>query len=253
MHTHVGTGPRSEKQKKSFKGLKVAESTEKMSWKAEEHVRDSPLLSALSSLSMMSTEQPQLVLARPLPTSPSQASPLTSAPASCFKDLSEQHVTQSEATRGKTAMEHLNLVSKQDVYVPMDPISGRACSHVDPQAEKQETTEASQKVDANGRSGHAQCLSACLRRLRSPLRESDSAGKHEPGPGWWLCVSPVQGEGDPGKDSYYPLRHCGPQGEPSLEWLAYQKYFKDLFNRPQRNPEQHLKLCSPNLPQGQSS
>ncbi|MEQ2158344.1 hypothetical protein GOODEAATRI_011264, partial [Goodea atripinnis] len=151
MHTHVCTGPRSEKQKKSFKGLKVAESTEKMSWKAEEHVRDSPLLSALSSLSMMSTEQPQLVLARPLPTSHSQASPLTSAPASCFKDLSEEHVTQSEATRGKTAMEHLNLVSKQDVYVPMDPISGRACSHVDPQAEKQETTEASQKVDANGR------------------------------------------------------------------------------------------------------
>ncbi|KAM4746505.1 SH2 domain containing 3Cb [Anableps anableps] len=149
MYTHVGTVPRSEKQNKSFKGLKAADSPEGMGLKAGEHVRDSPLLGALSSLSLTSTEQPQLVLARPQPAAPSRASPLTSAPAG--KDLSDDPVTRREATGGKPAAEHLSMVSKQDVYVPMDPISERARSHVDPQAAKQETTEAPQEVETDCR------------------------------------------------------------------------------------------------------
>lgn len=151
MYTHVGTMPRDEKQKKSFKGLKAAESKEGVSSKAGEHVRDSPLLGALSNLSMTSTEQPRPILARPLPAAPSRASPLTSAPASCFRDRPDGPVTQSGATGGKPATEHLNVASKQDLYEPMDRISERARSHVDPPAETQETTEASEQGETTDR------------------------------------------------------------------------------------------------------
>ncbi|KAM4578296.1 SH2 domain containing 3Cb isoform 2-T2 [Fundulus diaphanus] len=151
MYTHVGTVPRNEKQKKSFKGLKAAESTEGLSLKAGEHVRDSPLLGALSSLSLTSAEQPQPVLAQPLTAAPSRTSPLTSAPAGCFGDLSDARVAQRDTTTGKPAREHLHMVSKQDVYVPMDPISERARSHIEPQAEKQETTEAPQEMEIDSR------------------------------------------------------------------------------------------------------
>ncbi|KAG7219213.1 hypothetical protein INR49_019273 [Caranx melampygus] len=102
MYTHVGTVPRSERQKKSCKGLKEkkkkkkeeeeeeereGESGGQSQRKAGEHVRDSPLLSALSSLSLSSPDRPLPVSAagRPLPTTPSptRTSPLTSAPESC--------------------------------------------------------------------------------------------------------------------------------------------------------------------------
>ncbi|XP_007575769.1 SH2 domain-containing protein 3C-like isoform X1 [Poecilia formosa] len=136
MYTHVGTVPRGEKQKKSLRGQKAAQSPEGGSLNRGEHVRDSPLLGALSSLSLTNPEQ-----ALPPPTAPCRVSPLTPAPAGCSAD---DPVTQREA-------QHFNMASKQDVYVPMDPISERARSHGDPQAGRQETTEAPQEVEAGGR------------------------------------------------------------------------------------------------------
>ncbi|XP_023199123.1 SH2 domain-containing protein 3C isoform X1 [Xiphophorus maculatus] len=130
MYTHVGTVPRGEKQKKSLRGRKAAESPEGGSLNPGENVRDSPLLGALSSLSLTNLEQVR-------PAAPCRVSPLTPAPAGCPSD---DPVTQREA-------QHFNMASKQDVYVPMDPISERARSHGDPQ----ETTEAPQEVEAGGR------------------------------------------------------------------------------------------------------
>lgn len=127
MYTHVGTVPRGEKQKKSLRGRKAAESPEGGSLNPGEHVRDSPLLGALSSLSLTNLEQVR-------PAAPCRVSPLTPAPAGCPSD---DPVTQREA-------QHFNMASKQDVYVPMDPISERARSHGDPQ-------ETTQEVEAGGR------------------------------------------------------------------------------------------------------
>lgn len=128
MYTHVGTVPRGEKQKKSLKAAG--------SLNPGEHVRDSPLLGALSSLSLTDPERE-----RPLPAAPCRVSPLTPAPAGCPSD---EPVTQREA-------QQFNMASKQDVYVPMDPISERARSHGDPTAWRQETTQAPQEVEAGGR------------------------------------------------------------------------------------------------------
>ncbi|XP_069025503.1 SH2 domain containing 3Cb isoform X1 [Embiotoca jacksoni] len=160
MYTHVGTVPRSEGPKKSFRGQskkrkkkEEEEEEEGMSrgqskWKLGEHVQDSPLLVALSSLSLSSMERLQPVSSRPLPATPapSRASPLTSAPESHFNDPSE--VTDREALRSRcdlraasetsvTATHEPKAGSTQDVYVPMDPIVETARNHVDPQTERQ--------------------------------------------------------------------------------------------------------------------
>lgn len=177
MYTHVGTVPRSQKQKKSFKGLKEKKKKKEEEeedeeegvggvqgqWKAGEHVRDSPLLGALSSLSLTSLDRPLPVsaLARPLPATPtpSRASPLTSAPESCFSDpikSPEAFSRRNDALEtdrpvrepSNMATSGPKVVSSQDVYVPMDPIAEAARSHVDDQTErrrgvtsKQETTQ----------------------------------------------------------------------------------------------------------------
>ncbi|KAL7392044.1 hypothetical protein ABVT39_018756 [Epinephelus coioides] len=169
MYTHVGTVPRSQKSK-SCKGLKEKkkkkeEEEERVSggqsqWKAGEHVRDSPLLSALSSLSVTSLERP--VSARPLPATPtlSRASPLTSAPESCFRDppadpiRSQGSFLQSrDALESGRAMEPSNMATNgpkvaplQDVYVPMDPIAEAARSHVGEQTERQRGVTSTQET-----------------------------------------------------------------------------------------------------------
>ncbi|XP_076586296.1 SH2 domain containing 3Cb isoform X1 [Chaetodon auriga] len=162
MYTHVGTVPRSQKQKKSWKGLKEKKKTEEeegvsggqSQWKSGEHVRDSPLLSALSTLSLSSLDRPL-----PDPPAPTQTSPLTSAPESRFSDPSvDLFKSQEGLSRTKDALDHdrpaiepSNMATKgskvsssQDVYVPMDPIAEAANSHVDEQrgiTSKQETTK----------------------------------------------------------------------------------------------------------------
>ncbi|XP_037535941.1 SH2 domain-containing protein 3C-like [Nematolebias whitei] len=100
-------------------------------WKAGEHVRDSPLLGVLSALSLTAMEQPQRVLAQPLPPAPNRPSPLTSAPDSCLRELPVlSHETRSckaaaGPERDPSDMTSCRAASKQDVYVPMDPISDR--------------------------------------------------------------------------------------------------------------------------------
>lgn len=133
MYTHVGTVPRGERQTKSCRGLqerkKKKEEEEEAATgglsKTRDHVRDSPLLSALSSLSLSSMEPPQPASARLLPPTaptPGRASPLTSASDGSHEASRSQHAS--------------NTTSPQDVYVPMDPIVEAARSHVVPQSER---------------------------------------------------------------------------------------------------------------------
>ncbi|XP_037633792.1 SH2 domain containing 3Cb isoform X1 [Sebastes umbrosus] len=181
MYTHVGTVPRSQTQKKkSFRGLKEKKKKEEeeeegsggqSQWRAGEHVRDSPLLSALSSLSLNSLDRcPVPAPARPLPATPtpSRASPLTSAPASCFNDpIKSKSGSMDALETGRPAREPSNMAtngpraaSSQDVYVPMDPIAEAARRHVGDQTERQrgvtstqettKTTSGSQEVERVG-------------------------------------------------------------------------------------------------------
>lgn len=99
--------------------------------RAGEHVRDSPLLSALSSLSLTRLDQ-----TRPPPTNtttitpPGPASPLTSAHGSRFDDPPADPLKRSG---GALEREPVNMAtsgpraaSSQDLYVPMDPIAEAA-------------------------------------------------------------------------------------------------------------------------------
>ncbi|XP_045890222.1 SH2 domain containing 3Cb isoform X1 [Micropterus dolomieu] len=168
MYTHVGTVPRSQKQK-SCKGLKEKKKKNKeeegmsggqSQWKAGEHVRDSPLLSALSSRSLTSLDRPL-----PATPSPSRASPLTSAPENCFNDLSaDPFKSQTALSRRKDALETTRLirepsnmetdgpkgVSSQDVYVLMDSIAEAARSHIDDQTERDTTSKTERTTTKNG-------------------------------------------------------------------------------------------------------
>ncbi|KAI3372941.1 hypothetical protein L3Q82_023381 [Scortum barcoo] len=143
MYTHVGTVPRSQKQKKSCKGKKKKKMKEEEDdegpdggrslRKAGEHVRDSPLLSALSSLSLNSLDQnlPLPATARPLPATPtlSRASPLTLVPQSCFNDPMKSPEAKTKDAVGpfrgpsNMAASSPKAVLSQDLYVPMDPIT----------------------------------------------------------------------------------------------------------------------------------
>lgn len=145
MFSHVGTVPRSDKLRKSQRGLKEKKKKENVEegmsggqskGKVEDCVRASPLLSALSSLSISSMEQPQPAsgVARPLPTTPmlNRASPLTSAPDSCSNDPLADPITGHDVLTCRepsNAPANARKASNQDVYVPMDPIT-------DPQAER---------------------------------------------------------------------------------------------------------------------
>ena len=156
MYTHVGTVPRSQSRRKGGENLKEQKKKEEegasggqSQRKAGEHVRDSPLLSALSSHSLTSLDRPVPVCApaRPLPATPllSRASPLTSAPKSCLNDPSADSIRSQEAlswSQGaletdKPVTEPSNMAtnapkvsSSQDVYVPMDPIAEAAHAHL---------------------------------------------------------------------------------------------------------------------------
>ncbi|KAK5909328.1 hypothetical protein CesoFtcFv8_003268 [Champsocephalus esox] len=154
MHTHVGTVPRTQKQKKSLKGLREGKkkkeegvSEGQSQWKAGDHVRDSPLLSALSSLSLTSMDRPL-----PATPTPSRASPLTFEPNGCVNDPSVDPIkNQGSQQRSRDNFETsrdvrgpLNVATNgtktamhQDVYVPMDPIAEAARSHVGDQTETQ--------------------------------------------------------------------------------------------------------------------
>ncbi|XP_034451244.1 LOW QUALITY PROTEIN: SH2 domain containing 3Cb [Hippoglossus hippoglossus] len=164
MYTHVGTVPRSER-KKSFRGLKEKKKRREEEeedggvsggqgqCKAGEHVPDSLLLSALSSLTLTSPDRPLPVSAasRPLPATPtpSRASPLTSGPDGFSRPPGELDKSQDAPSRSKDALETSRpvkyppnmatngpkVVPAQDVYVPMDPITEAAR---DDQREKQQ-------------------------------------------------------------------------------------------------------------------
>ncbi|KAL6114952.1 sh2d3c [Pungitius sinensis] len=149
MYTHVGTVPRSQSQKKSSRGLKKKkkkeeeeeekeeEEEERSRRRAGEHVRDSPLLSALSSLRLTSLDRtlPGAAPARPPPTNttatpPGPASPLTSAHGSPFD---EPPADPFKRSGGALEREPVNMAtsgpraaSSQDLYVPMDPIAEAA-------------------------------------------------------------------------------------------------------------------------------
>ncbi|XP_033475699.1 SH2 domain containing 3Cb isoform X1 [Epinephelus lanceolatus] len=195
MYTHVGTVPRSQKSK-SCKGLKEKkkkkeEEEERVSggqsqWKAGEHVRDSPLLSALSILSVTSLDRP--VSARPLPATPtlSRASPLTSAPESCFCDppadpiRSQGSFLQSrDALESGRAMEPSNMATNgpkvaplQDVYVPMDPIAEAARSHVGEQTERQRGVTSTQETTRTVNASQE------VKRVDSQQDLTDSSGEY---------------------------------------------------------------------------
>ncbi|KAM4577432.1 SH2 domain containing 3Cb isoform 1-T1 [Odontesthes bonariensis] len=131
----------------------------------------------MSSLSLTSMESPQPASARPLPATPTpgRASPLTSAPDGCLKKLPDDPVTRREASGSSKAPETdrkplIVAVSKQDVYVPMDPISDAARSHIDPQIKRQRGVTCAQENNQTGTSSQ---------EVGSPERcVTDSSGEY---------------------------------------------------------------------------
>lgn len=172
MYTHVGTVPRNQKLKKSCKGLKEKKKREKegeegvnrgkSQWKSGEYVQHSPMLSALSSLSLTSADQaPPALSARPLPTTPvpSWASPLTSTPDSPVETLKDQEVLSrsKDALETDKSLRHpLNMATNgpkatsQDLYVPMNPIAEAVHS---PQSERQTSKQEGQTAHNMQREG----------------------------------------------------------------------------------------------------
>lgn len=133
-------------------------------WKAGEHVRDSPLLGVLSAHNLTATEQPQLVLAQPLPPTPNRASPLTSAPDSCLRGPSVH-----EAQRPP-----LNMTScKQDVYEPMEPIPDGPRSQPHPRTARrppeQETSKAAATSQEVGRGDRWEMINGDFRGWRAKI------------------------------------------------------------------------------------
>lgn len=129
-------------------------------WKAGEHVRDSPLLGVLSALSLTAMEQPQPVLARPLPPTPNRASPLTSAPDSCLPVRGHEALSCKAAAGPERDPSNMTScrAAKQDVYVPMDPIPDRTRTQPHPQTarpppeqETNKTATSSQEVGSGDR------------------------------------------------------------------------------------------------------
>ncbi|KAM8885966.1 SH2 domain containing 3Cb isoform 2-T3 [Spinachia spinachia] len=130
MYTHVGTVPRSQSQRKSSRGQKEEkkkkkEEEERSQRRAGEHVRDSPLLSVLSSLSRT---LPGPALAGPPPTN--NPPPLTSAHGS---RLDDPPADPFKSSGGALETEPINMATSgpraacsQDLYVPMDPIAEAA-------------------------------------------------------------------------------------------------------------------------------
>ncbi|XP_035514194.1 SH2 domain containing 3Cb [Morone saxatilis] len=286
MYTHVGTVPRSQKQKKSCKGMKEKEKKKKkegeeegdkeavsggqIQWKAGEHVRDSPLLSALSSLSLTSLDRPLPVspLARPLPATPtpSRASPLTSAPESFVSDPSVDPIKSQEAfSRSKDALkadrpitEPSNMAtngpkmaSLQDVYVPMDPIGEAAHSHVDEQKDRQRGVISKQetKRTVNGlqemQSADSGSLPARCGSVSQPLPLSGSS-----------CRTVREKMCEVGDVKRRSVRSG--EGERSLQDLTdssgeYVKFSKDKFwleppsEKLKKQLEEELKLSGTNL------
>ncbi|XP_029295383.1 SH2 domain-containing protein 3C-like isoform X2 [Cottoperca gobio] len=189
MYTHVGTVPRSQKQKNSYRGLKEKNKKEEegvsggqSQWKAGEHVRDSPLLSALSSLSLTSLDRPL-----PATPTPSWASPLTSAPESCFNDpLVGPIKSQGSLSRSRYALETGQAVREpsnmatngpkaalaQDVYVPMDPIAEATRSHVCDQTERQRGVTSTQETTKTVNSFQG------VERVDSQQDVTDSSGEY---------------------------------------------------------------------------
>lgn len=138
MYTHVGTVPRSETQRKTFRGQKEKKKKKgeqgdqgegasggRGQWKGEDHVRDSPLLSALASLSQSSPDRPL----------PSRGPPPTSSLSPALREpISSEHGTASSV--GRPPHMAADVVSAQDVYVPMDRIVAAAHGHVTEQTER---------------------------------------------------------------------------------------------------------------------
>lgn len=147
MYTHVGTVPRSEKQRSCNKKKKKKETREEedggvrgeqSQWRAGEHVPNSPLLSALSSLSLGSLD-------RPVPGSPatrpqlSRASPLTSTapPGDLTRSRDASGTDTSVTLSPDMATNACRAAPAQDVYMPMDRRAEAARSPTDGQTEQQ--------------------------------------------------------------------------------------------------------------------
>lgn len=171
MYTHVGTMVRSQKQKKSCRGPKEKKKNKeegkeagvsggKSQWEVGEHVQHSPLLSALSTLSLTSPDRPEpvSVSTRPLPAPPtsSSASPMTSAPDPPVETPQNQKVFPSDndaLQTDKSVSEPLNMAltssrgsSSQDLYVPMDPVAEAAHSYKEDSKERQRGNTAQQDI-----------------------------------------------------------------------------------------------------------
>ncbi|XP_061752397.1 SH2 domain-containing protein 3C-like isoform X2 [Nerophis ophidion] len=135
MYTHVGTVPRGDRRSRSSQETvetraETMEDREKegaSGWaRAREHVRDSPLLSALSGLSLHSPDPPPRAPAatRPLPATPSPLTPDSSDPR--WSQDAEGPLLAAPSTVTMAAPRSPAL----DVYVPMDPISEDHHGHV---------------------------------------------------------------------------------------------------------------------------
>ncbi|XP_029017202.1 SH2 domain containing 3Cb isoform X2 [Betta splendens] len=139
MYTHVGTVPRSEKLKKSFKEKKKkeeeGESGGQSQWEAGDHVRESPLLAALSGLSLSSLDRPANA------ATPAGASPLT--PASKGHRHADASAAQGSGKPPHMATNGPTGGSAQDVYVPMDRGLQAARGHVEERRGGPDTQESS--------------------------------------------------------------------------------------------------------------
>ncbi|XP_077416725.1 SH2 domain containing 3Cb isoform X2 [Vanacampus margaritifer] len=115
MYTHVGTVPRRDRQQSRMNMEEEEEEETRMSVAAPDHVRDSPLLSALSSLSLNNPEQ--------LKCAP--APPDAYRGAVAVQDMSKGAPAEQDVSRGHQAPldVYKSTLASQDVYVHMDAVN----------------------------------------------------------------------------------------------------------------------------------
>uniref|UniRef100_UPI003AACAA48 SH2 domain-containing protein 3C-like n=1 Tax=Centroberyx gerrardi TaxID=166262 RepID=UPI003AACAA48 len=198
MYTHVGTVPRSDRRKSCKDSKKKKKKKEGGGGQAEagggqsqqragEQVRDSPLLSALSGLSLTALDRP--LPAVPMPTRPP---PPSHSPAS-DRGSSEPRTPSGESLSCEDAVEkpsnmaaaaapgppslvnRPNAVSAgpaQDLYVPMDPIAEATRGHVEQRTGKRRGVIRTQET-ANPPEGSQE-----VETLDSPPDSTDSSGEY---------------------------------------------------------------------------
>lgn len=155
MYTHVGTVPRKERHKSTKGSKKKASNNAEMSGgqsqcQGGDYVRDSPLLSALSSASLPCLDRPLPV---PVPTRPLPATPMPTCSPSLTSDILASNRSSKEDPRTTslplednidldkpiemvavaTRPAAVSAALKQDLYVVMVPVAEMAHSHAEDQ------------------------------------------------------------------------------------------------------------------------